>query len=296
MSIKLYAVGREVRLILVLLCFAGIGLMGCNVAKVAVPESITRQEAMVRYNRNVDAIVPFKARVSQWEAKWVDDKGKAQHHTDSVGSVFYVPPKEADGRALFYLMTKALLDEALVVGSNEEEFWMYSKPAKLGRWGKYEHRNKDCAGAMAVDPQVFLEFIGLSYLSVEAPYPAYKVTDKENVIEIIDYVDDGFRIRREIVIDRRSELPSEINAYDSDGSRIMQSKLSNYTKLGDGWLPGEICISTEDGDSLFRLKLQSFRKLEASNLETYKETLFKRKENPSGIDDYQQIDKECEVE
>jgi len=296
MITRLHRVSREVRLILVLLCFAPIGLMGCNVAKVAIGESITRQEAMGRYNRNVDAIVPFKAKVAQWEAKWVDDKGKTQHHTDSAGSVFYVPPKKADGRALFYLMTKALLDEALVVGSNEKEFWMYSKPAKVGRWGKYEHRNKDCGGAIAVDPQVFLEFIGLSYLSVEAPYPAYKVTDKENVIEIIDYVDDGFRIQREIVIDRRSDLPTEINAYDIDGNRIMQSKLSDYKKLGDAWLPSEICISTEDGKSLFRLNLKGFRKLEASSLEKYNRTLFKRKENPSGIDDYQQIDKECEVE
>jgi hypothetical protein len=278
--------------VLVWLGLAGLGgLVGCKTIK-PVCEPLTRMEAMTRYNANIEALPPFKANVFEWEVKFVDDKGKKQKHPHMGGRVYFVPAETPEQPSSFFLMTKAVMGDALVVGSNEKEFWMYIKPDKRGWWGKYEHQGKDCSKQMMIDPQVFLEFIGLRHLPIRPIYPAYKVADDHYTIEYIDYQKDGYQIKREIIIDRCDNLPREINTYNQNGQRTMHSRLSNYKKLGEAWVPGEIQIATAIQDFRFRLKLWGFKAIKKDDRKLSR--ILQRPRRISGIDDYQQVDKDCE--
>ena len=248
-------------------------------------------EALARYNANVEALPPFKANVFEWEVKFVDDNGKEQKHPHMGGRVYFVPADGAEQPSSFFLMTKTMMGDALVVGSNEKEFWMYIKPDKRGWWGKYEHQGKDCSKQMMIDPQVFLEFLGLRHLPIRPIYPAYKVAEDYYTIEYIDYQNDGYQIKREIIIDRCDNLPREINTYSRDGQRTMHSRLSSYKKLGKAWVPGEIRIATAIRDFRFRLKLWGFKAIKKDDRKLSR--ILQRPKRIPGIDDYQQIDKDC---
>ncbi|MBN1765227.1 MAG: hypothetical protein JW860_08225 [Sedimentisphaerales bacterium] len=256
-----------------------------------VPEAITRQEALDYYNRNVVAIEAFQADVFDWEVSLIDSDGHKQHHQHMGGKVYFVPNADNRGPASFYLMTKAAFDKALVIGSNAREFWMYILPVvKQGWWGKYEHRGKDCVGDLLIDPRIFLEFMGLAPLPTGPPYPAYKVKEETNIIEYLEETSDGFRVQREIILDRRRNLPRQINAYDANGKCIMQARLDDFKKLGEAQIPGKIKIIWDQGQ-FFRLNLWGLKKISRD-----KSRLFVRPERIPGIENYQQIDQACDSE
>jgi hypothetical protein len=266
-------------------------LWGCPPPVSPVPEPLPRLNAIERYNTNVNAIPPFKAGIVEWEMEFTDPEGEKRRFKELFGKIFYRPPAQAEVPAEFYLEASAPLQKGWVVGSNEQEYWMYSQWAEFGRWGKYQYYGKDCAASVPVHPQVLLEFAGFLPLPSTPPYPLYKVRTETYVIEYVILKNEGYSSKREIILDRRTDLPREINAYDPDGRMIMHSELSKYKPLGDAILPTEIFLSFPKEDSFLRLKLSGY-KADPKN----RAPLFQRPLTLSGIKDYQQIDKDCEHE
>ena len=256
-----------------------------------IPDPLSRQEAVELYNANVSAVASFKASILQWQAQFPDERGKIKTYKEWGGSILYRPPAGGDIPAPFYLRAQAPGKEALVIGSNEKEFWMYSKWGHYARWGKYEHLGKPCVRQMLIPPQLILEFIGLRPISSEPPYPVYKVYSQTNVIEYIAVDEQGYSCRREIIIDRRSNLPAEINAYNGDGQKIMHSELKNYQNLAHARLPADIFLSWPAQKSFIHLKINSYKVDEKD-----RSKLFIRPLRIPDVDDYQQIDQSCENE
>jgi hypothetical protein len=264
-------------------------VLGCPPPPGPVPEPLTRHDALELYNANVQAIQPFRAGIAEWEMEFVDPDGKKQHFQELFGKIFYRPPVQAQIPAKFYLEASAPLQKGWVVGSNEDEYWMYSQWAQFGRWGKYQHYGKDCAASVPVHPQVFLEFTGLLPLPYEPPYPLYKVRAETYIIEYIVLKNEGYSSKREIIVDRRTDLPREINAYNADGLMILHSELKKYQPLAEAMLPTQIHISFPKENSFLRLKLTGYKPDDKS-----RDKLFIRPKTIPGIEDYRQIDKDCE--
>jgi hypothetical protein len=273
-----------------LLCLFLFTASGCPRPLGPVPEPLTRQEGLEFYNANVNAVAPFKAAIAEWEVEFPDENEKKKNFEELVwgGSIIYRPPSSWDVSAQFHLEAKAPFETAFVLGSNEQEFWMYSELAEHGGWGKYEHLGKSCSENVLIPPQLILEFIGLRPIPDNPPFPVYKIYPETYVYEYIDIDDEGYSSKREIVIDRRSNLPIEINAYSSEGQRIMHSELKNYQPLADAMLPTRIFLSWPHRDTFIRLKIRSFKVDEKD-----RSKLFIRPARP-GIEDYQQIDESCE--
>ena len=266
-------------------------VLGCPPPRGPVPEPLPRYDAIERYNANVNAIQPFKAVIAEWETEFIDPDGKKQHFNELGGSIFYRPPFGEGSRPKIYAQTEVLGQDAWVVGSNETEYWMYSQWGKFGRWGKHKHYGKDCVAMMPIHPQVLLEFIGLLPLPNEPPYPLYKIRAETYVIEYVVLKNEGYFSKREIIVDRRTNLPREINAYNADGLMILHSELKKYKPLAEAMLPTEICISFPKENSFLRLKLKSYM-IDAKN----RDALFIRPKIIPDIEDYLQIDKDCEHE
>jgi len=266
-------------------------VVGCPPPLVPVPEPLTRHDALEHYNANVQAIQPFRVGIAEWEMEFMDPDGEKRHFKELFGKIFYRPSAQAQNPAKFYLEASAALQNGWVVGSNEQEYWMYSQWAEFGRWGKYQYYGKDCAASVPVHPQILLEFTGLLPLPIQPPYPLYKIRAETYVIEYVILKNEGYSSKREIVIDRRTNLPREINAYNADGLMIMHSELKKYKPLAEAMLPTEIFISFPKEKSFLRLKLTSY-KLDTKN----RDALFIRPKKIPGIEDYLQIDKDCEHE
>ncbi|MFC1783251.1 hypothetical protein ACFL02_06655 [Planctomycetota bacterium] len=250
-------------IIFVLLGLWGLGCCPTQVSLEPVPEPLTLQEAVKCYNDNVRAVGDFSAKVEEWGLQFYEDQKK--HSFDYRGGKIFYRPAPPNGRfPLFSMITKGPTlehgGEALVVGSNEEDFWMYSRPAK---WSfRDTHANAAKFGPeslLIMNPQSLLEFIGLRPIPIEKlkwPYLLYKVRPELNVIE---YILPGETCFREIFIDRRSNLPQQISLYDQSGRCIFKSKLGHYQNLGAAMLPGDITLTAPADGSYFRLKLSNYK-------------------------------------
>ena len=262
-----------------------------------MPKPVTRSEAIRLYNANVTAIPPFKANIAEWEISVPapEEGQKPYRHKDMGGVIFYSPQDNPDLPANFYVQATAPFEsQALVVGSNAEEFWVHTSNPRLKRgwWGKYANVDLPCSASAPISPQDILTLVGLRRIPDRPdlpPYPLYKVLAEHNVIEYIVPGEDGLLIKREIIIDRRTNLPLQINVYDSFGRKVGQSDLDDYRQIGEGSLPRKILISEPSGDALLRLKLGSFRRRNPP------QQLFQKPspEKMLNFDDYRQIDGAC---
>jgi len=269
--------------------------VGCRSKTILpIPDPLPLGEVIEKYNDNVNAIEPFRAYISRWKVKFIDENDKKQTYSDIAGKMFYCPPTDQDSMAKLYLMCSTILgSETFVVASNQHQYWTYSRIAKAGQWGKYIHQDKPCSENMPINPQVLLNFIAFRPIPVpdDPLHTTYKINPEKNIIEYIALPGNSFYLR-EIKIDRRDNLPKEINAYDHTGLRIIHCRLDNYKKLKkakqNAQLPSYIYLEFPTMQSYLELKFRSFKAKKPD------ERLFIRP--AKGIENFQQIDKECENE
>lgn len=258
-----------------------------------IPAPIARDEALGRYNARVRAIPAFRAKVTNWEVKFRDEDGDEKRYDGNGLKLYFDPSLGACGRACLYLQLDNLLfKRAMVIGSNEDEFWAYSRAQESGGWGKYVHRGKGCGEGLLINPDTLLHLIGIKAIPAagnELPYPLYKVGAEENSIEYVTFGEDGLEVLWEITTDRRTDLPKGIVIYDGEGQIVQQSRLSDYQEIGATMLPGDIVISSGSDNSYLHLKLHAYKPDEDD-----RSKYFTRPENPPGIKDYRQIDQDCE--
>jgi len=258
----------------------------------SVQDALSRSEALELYNANVRAIPAFSAIIGNWKARFTDSDGEKKNFDESGGKLFYHPSQNLPPR--FYLQTNVnvLANGALIIGSNQKEYWMYSKWAERGAWGKYEHLGKSCAENIPIHPLTLLEFIGFMELDESNKNIIYENRPDTYVIMIVD-PDSEFMNRREIIFDRRSRLPSRIIAYDKNNQLILRSELKNYKSLANAVIPGEIKLAWPERDASFQLNLVSLKPDIKNGKVRDRSKLFTR---PSKYDNQKfiQIDEQCE--
>lgn len=270
--------------------FALATLSGCPAqTTMPLPDPLPRRDAIDAYNRNIAAIPAFRGRVASWEAQFPTPEDDLRHEKELGGALFYRPPASSELPPRFYLQADAPLKKALVLGSNAEQYWLFSEWGEFGAWGRYEHLGKPCTGDLQIHPLTLLEFCGLRALPVSGPLPVYKIHPQAAIIEFVRLTPDGYQAQREIQLDRRTWLPTRITAYHADGHPILTSELSDYHPVGDAFLPASILVSWPDDDSFIRLRLTAL-KPDPKN----RDPLFRRPLRLPDVPEYRQLDKDCE--
>ena len=254
-----------------------------------MPQPIALAVALSRYNANVAAIPKFSARLADWEIEQRDpNTDDTQGWHDSSGRLYFEPAPNPTDPPCFYLQADASLrPKAFVIAANATEFWLYSEALKIGVWGTHANAIEEETDALLGNPDALLDTIGLRPLPTNPlapPYPVYRVVSEHNIIEYIVRTPNGFRLRREIVLDRRTDLPVEINDYNDVGLRVRHTALGNYEKLGAASLPGTIKIVSCADRSFLSLKLTKFRQDAKDHIK-----LFSRPKNKLGPTHYQRI-------
>jgi len=257
-----------------------------------IPEAISHKTALALYNANVRAIPSYSAKIAGWHVKFMED-GKLTSHQGQGAKIFYRPADRPIKKPRFYLQADTtLMSRVFVMASNETEYWMYSRPAAKGWWGSYEGAEKCRLENPLINSQFILEFIGMRPIPddpVRPPLSIYKVTPKWNIISFAAMTDRGLLLRREIKIDRRSNLPVEITAYDGSGQAVLIAHLANYQPIGLAKLPGEFILRHPPDGSFIKFILRDFRIDEKS-----RDALFVRNPVIAGIDEFIEIDALCD--
>ena len=269
-------------------------LTGCVPLKAVqpIPEAISHQKALELYNANVRAIPSFSAKIASWQIKFMED-ARPRSHQGQGAKFFYRPPGLPGKNPRFYLQADTtLMSRVIVMAANETEYWMYSRPAAKGWWGSYEGAAKCRLENPLINSQFILEFIGMRPIPddpARQPWSMYKVTPRWNILSFAVVTDHGLLLRREIKIDRRSNLPIEITDYDHSGQAVLIAHLAKYQEIGLAKLPGEFSLRHPPDGSFIKFILRDFRIDDKS-----RDALFVRNPVVAGIDEFIEIDTLCD--
>jgi hypothetical protein len=133
----------------------------------------------------------------------------------------------------------ALLSNAIVLGSNSDEFWLVIKPKQISRyyWGTWaENPNVD---ELPVSPRLILDAFGL----FEAQGPndrgawSLETSGRQDVLTLRD--EDGMAVKS-LHIDRCDYFVRKVDYY-SDGRTTVTMELDKYRKVSEEFsVPGRI--------------------------------------------------------
>jgi hypothetical protein len=227
-------------------------LAGCE-AKIRKPTQIcpgknSVAEALAALRSQSKHVVPLKANGQCRFEYYVEGKKKPQRENLDV-KLWVNPPDE-----LYMQGDKALVPKAIVLGSNEREFWLSIRPKEISSywWGYWSEQ--DLSGGFVINPKTLLESLGIGdiesqqdwSLSNEGPYDIIAKKQQDVVIKKIYVYSCDYRVRR-------------IEFFNKDGVSVADAELDRYEEVSNGFcIPSLIKVTTyaeETGEASLTITL-----------------------------------------
>ncbi|MHC4206542.1 MAG: hypothetical protein ACYSTT_17960 [Planctomycetota bacterium] len=222
--------------------------------------------ALQSQSRNV---VPLRANGQCRFEYSVEGKKKLQKENFNV-RLWVNPPVE-----LYLQGDKALVPKAIVLGSNEKEFWLSIRPKEISKhwWGYWSEQ--DLSEGLVINPRTLLESLGIGEvetqkdwsLSNKGPYDIISKRQQDVVIKKIYIYSCDYRVRK-------------IEFFSRDGQVVADAELDRYEEVSDGFfIPSLMKITTysrDTGESLLSITLDLNSIKPATITEPRRNVLFER--------------------
>ena len=232
-------------------------------------------DALAALQSQSQNIVPLRANGQCRLEYYVEGKKKPQRENFEV-KLWVNPPVE-----IYLQGDKALVPKAIVLGSNEREFWLSIRPKEISThwWGYWSEQ--DLSEGLVINPRTLLESLGIGEvetqqdwsLSNEGPYDIISQRERDVVIKKIYVFSCDYRARR-------------IEFFNRDGQIVAGAELDKYKEVSDGFfIPSLIKVTTyaqETGESSFSITLDLKSIKPATITEPRRNVLFKHTP-PKGI-------------
>lgn len=223
-------------------------------------------EALLKLRSNSENIISLRAHGQFRFEYYVEDKKKPQSENFTV-KLWVSPPRE-----IYLQADKALVPKAVVLGSNDREFWLAIKPKEISAywWGRWSEQNS--IYGHIINPKILLEALGATdididqswSLSNEGPFDILTKQDRGVVTKKIHVYSCDYRIRK-------------IEYYDPNEEVLASLDIAWYKEVSEGcFIPSSISIAAypqkknEDSISI-SLNLKSMKPKESPD------ALFKRR-------------------
>jgi len=162
------------------------------------------------------------------------DADKKKHKKESLTVLVLVkPPVE------IYLQGDAtLVSKAIVLGSNEREFWLLMRPKEISTywWGQWSEQ--DSSEGLLINPQTLFEALGVAEIKAEENWSL----SNEGAFDVLTRRERGVVIKK-IYIYRRDYLAKKILYFDSSGQAVAFTELDDYKEVSEGFfVPASIKI------------------------------------------------------
>ena len=138
-----------------------------------------------------------------------------------------------------------LVPKALILGSNEREFWLLLSPKEISTywWGAWSEQ-ESYEGFM-INPKTLFEALG--FLEIESE-ENWSLSSK-GIFDVLTQQSRGVVVKR-MHISKQGYLINKIEYFNSDGRALAMAELKNYQKLAGGFfVPASIKIVTYKQDS-----------------------------------------------
>jgi len=225
-------------------------------------------EALAALQSHSQNVVPLRANGQCRLEYYIEGKEKLQRENFNV-RLWVNPPVE-----LYLQGDKALVPKAIILGSNEQEFWLSLRPKEISThwWGNWPEQ--DLSEGLVINPRTLLESLGIGEaetqrgwsLSNEGPYDIIAKREQDVVIKKIYVFSCDYRVR-------------QIEFFNRDGKAIALAELDKYKEVSDGFfIPSLIKVTTyaqETGETSLSITLDLKSIKPAKITEPRRKALFK---------------------
>ena len=198
------------------------------------PGKISTPDALAALRSNSQNAVPFRASGQCLLKYHVEDKKKAQSESLDV-RLWVNPPME-----IYLQGDKPLIAKAVVLGSNEREFWLAVSPKEISLycWGLWS--DQDSSEGPAINPRTLLESLGIGETQTEE---GWSLSNK-GPFDILTKTEGGVTTRKMYVYSCDYRV-RKIEFFGADGRVVARAELENYQEVSNGFfVPANIRITT----------------------------------------------------
>jgi hypothetical protein len=221
--------------------------------KGSVAEAVS---ALLSHRQN---IVPLKANGQCLLEYYVEGKRKPHKETFSV-KLWVNPPVE-----IYLQGDVALVPKAVVLGSNEEVFWLSMRPKEISTYWWGEWSQQDSSETLMINPRTLLEALGIAAVDAE---PSWSLSN-EGAFDVLTKSQQGMVIKK-IYVYSCDYLVRKIEYFNIYGQLAVVAELDKYQQVLEGFfVPASIkiseCADDNHRDSLsITLDLESIKSAEIS--------------------------------
>jgi hypothetical protein len=199
-----------------------------------VPGKASVSEALSVLKARSEKAVPLLARGS-CVFEFYDPEKKKRKKEQLAVLVLMQPPIE------IYLQGDAtFLKKALILGSNEREFWLLLKPKEVSTywWGTWSEQ--ESYEGFIINPLTLFEALGFFEIGSERNWSL----SSKGIYDVLTQRSRGVVVKR-MHISKHGYLINKIEYFDSAGRALAMAELKNYRKLAGGfYVPASIKIVT----------------------------------------------------
>ena len=207
------------------------------------PGKDSAEQALSVLNSQAQQAVPFRA-IGQCLFEYREKDG-SKHKQNIPVSIWLEPP------CRMYVQGSVAVDpRAVVIGSNEDEFWLTVRPKDVSSYYWGEWNEAGYVDDLVVNPKIVLESLGiLATGEVGVDDPNWTLST-EGAYDVLTCHSDSGRVLKRVYIYNCDYLVRRIEYYDETGEVSATAELSGYERLSDGfWVPKRIEIKKRNGTS-----------------------------------------------
>jgi hypothetical protein len=174
--------------------------------------------------------------------------------------------------AIYLRGDMSIISKAVILGSNEREFWLAIKPKEISSywWGRWP--DLDSSQNLLINPKTLLEALGITEIDMQADWSL----SNKGPFDILTKRADGI-ITKRIYVYCCDNTIRKIEYFDLDGQALAFTELDEYKEVSDNFsVPSRITVTTygsdkkEDSiDITFNLKSIKHREITARQNELF---------------------------
>ena len=225
-------------------------------------------DALAALKSQSQNVVPLRANGQCRLEYHVEGKKKQQRENFNM-KLWANPPVE-----IYLQGDKALVPKAIILGSNEREFWLSIRPKEISThwWGNWSEQ--DLSEGLVIDPRTLLESLGIGEVETQQDWSL----SNEGTYDIISKRQQGVVIKK-IYVHSCDYRVRRIEFFNRDGHVVAGAELDKYKKVSDGFfIPSLIKVTTyaqDTGESSFSITLELKSIKPATITEPRRNVLFK---------------------
>ena len=210
------------------------------------PGKTTATESLAALQAQSENMVPIFARGT---CKLLYDPNEPTQNFN-IKILLIKPPFE-----LYLQADTGIISKAVVIGSNENEFWLAARPNEIDSywWGLWSEQTSGDAEGILINPRTLLESLGITEIDTDAQWSL----SKEAGYDVLTKKIQGVTVKK-LKLYCCDYTVRTIEYFDNNGKPVAIAELNDYTQVTENFsIPASIEIYSppEDVENQFNIKI-----------------------------------------